>query len=440
MKIFDVSEAKRTILRRQSLRRMTFSQTTLQRTEKVFGKGITPPQAVDLILNSVEDQGDRALYRWSTILDGYDSPQIKIPESQLKAAWERLDPALKDAMKLAATRIEAFHKLQPIESWTSSELGGQLGQRVTSIESVGVYVPGGTAPLPSSLLMSVIPAQVAGVPKISVATPPNTAPSILAAAYLLGISNIYQIGGAQAIAALAFGTETVAKVNKIVGAGNLFVTLAKQKLYGFVGLDGLAGPTETMVIADDTADPGWVAADLLAQAEHDVLASAILLTTSPILAKAVVSEIDRQIEDLSRKDIIRESIINTGGIVVVESLDQAAQLANEYAAEHLCLSVQDPQQLMAKINNAGGFFLGDHSFEVLGDYVAGPSHIMPTSGTARFSSPLNVLDFVKISSVIGLDPTSAVQLSEKAAKLAQLEGLTAHAAAAQARLEEQNGK
>ncbi len=283
--------------------------------------------------------------------------------------------------------------------------------------------------------MSVIPAQVAGVKQIVIATPPEPAPSILAAAYLCGVQAVYQIGGAQAIAALAFGTETVQRVDKIVGAGNLFVTLAKQQLFGVVGMEGLAGPTETMVIADRSANPKWVAADLLAQAEHDVQASAILLTADLELAHAVAEEIDSQIDSLSRKEIIMASVENAGGIVLVESLDQAAQLANAYGAEHLCLSVEEPEALMAKINNAGGFFIGEHSFEVLGDYVAGPSHIMPTGGTARFASPLNVLDFVKISSVIALDADSAQSLSQIAAQLANLESLTAHAAAASARVE-----
>ncbi len=299
-------------------------------------------------------------------------------------------------MQTAADRIRGFHEKQPIQSWITKDMGGQLGQRVTPIERVGIYVPGGTAPLPSSLLMSVIPAKVAGVKQIFVSSPPVIAPSILGAAYLCGVNSVYQIGGAQAIAALAFGTESVQKVDKIVGAGNLFVTLAKQQLFGVVGLDGLAGPTETMVIADQTANPKWVAADLLAQAEHDVQASAILLTPNLEFAKAVQEEVFAQLADLSRKEIIAASIKNAGGIVVTESLDQAAYLANEYAAEHLCLSVEKPEVLMEKINNAGGFFLGEHSFEVLGDYVAGPSHIMPTGGTARFGSPLNVLDFVKI--------------------------------------------
>jgi histidinol dehydrogenase len=435
MEIYSVEEALQSILQRKSLTRTEYSPITIQRTEDFFGKGITPPQAVEIILRSVEEEGDQAVRKWSQQLDRFDGKEIAIPQSRLEEAWGELPSAVQQAMQSAADRIRAFHERQPIQGWVTGEMGGQIGQRVTAIERVGAYVPGGTAPLPSSLLMSVIPAQVAGVKQIFVATPPEPAPSILGVAYLCGVDAVYQIGGAQAIAALAFGTETVQKVDKIVGAGNLFVTLAKQQLFGFVGMDGLAGPTETMVIADQTANPAWVAADLLAQAEHDVQASAILLTTDPELAKAVQKEVITQADALSRKEIILASIENAGGIVVTESLDQAAELANAYGAEHLCLSVEQPEELMAKINNAGGFFLGDHSFEVLGDYVAGPSHVMPTGGTARFASPLNVLDFVKISSVIGLDPTTAESLSMIAADLAELEGLTAHAAAARARLE-----
>ncbi|MBN2045878.1 MAG: histidinol dehydrogenase [Anaerolineales bacterium] len=435
MKIYSLEEAKQTILKRKGLHQMDYSPLTLQRTEEFFGEGVKPAQAVEIILRSVEEEGDQAIRKWSKKLDRFDGNEIKIPKSELKSAWEQLDPNLQDAMQTAASRIRAFHQRQSIKTWISEDLGGKLGQRITPIERIGVYVPGGTAPLPSSLLMSVIPAQVAGVKNIDIATPPKPAPSILAAAYLCDVNQIYQIGGAQAMAAFAFGTETVARVDKIVGAGNLFVTLAKQQLYGVVGLDGLAGPTETMIIADHTANPSWVAADLLAQAEHDVQASAILLTTDPHLAQAVAEEVDRQIEPLGRKEMIIASIKNAGGIVLVDTLDGAAELANAYGAEHLCLSVDDPELLMGKINNAGGFFLGDHSFEVLGDYVAGPSHVMPTGGTARFASPLNVLDFVKISSVIGLDPQTATQLSKTAGDLADLENLTAHAAAARARLE-----
>jgi histidinol dehydrogenase len=311
-----------------------------------------------------------------------------------------------------------------------------LGQRFTAIERIGVYVPGGTAPLPSSLLMSVIPAQVAGVKQIVICTPPPAHESILAAAHLCGVTDLFQIGGAQAIAALAFGTETIPKVDKIVGAGNLFVTLAKQQLYGVVGLDGLAGPTETMVIADASARPAWVAADLLAQAEHDIQATAILLTTDRQFAEAVCDEVACQLEKLSRQEIVAASLQNRGGIILVKSLDQAAEIANNFAAEHLCLSVSDPQALLAKIDHAGGFFLGEHSYEVLGDYVAGPSHVMPTGGTARFASPLNVLDFVKLSSIIALDPQTAGEVGPDAIVFAHTEQLTAHAAAAQARSEE----
>jgi histidinol dehydrogenase len=276
------------------------------------------------------------------------------------------------------------------------------------------------------------------VEQIVVCTPPNPDATILAAAHICGIEALYQIGGAQAIAALAFGTQSVPQVDKIVGAGNLFVTLAKQQVYGVVGLDGLAGPTETMVIADESANPAWVAADLLAQAEHDVLASAILLTPSRSLAEAVQVELANQMEGLSRAEIISQSLRDRGGIVITPDLNAAAQLADEYAAEHLCLSVADPQALAAKINNAGGFFLGDHSFEVLGDYIAGPSHIMPTGGTARFASPLNVLDFVKINSVVALDPASGAALSPLAAEIARAETLTAHAAAAEMRATRQS--
>ena len=436
MRVYTVEDAKRTILRRKALNRIDYSPVTIKKTEEYFGKGVSPQQAVELILRSVEDDGDQAIRKWSALLDRYDGEAIAVPHEKIERAWSGLAEGLQEDMQTAVARIRSFHEKQPIQSWMTGETREKLGQRFTPIERVGVYVPGGTAPLPSSLLMSVIPAQVAGVQQIFVATPPEPAPSILAAAYLCGVDAVYQVGGAQAIAALAFGTETVQKVDKIVGAGNLFVTLAKQQLYGVVGMDGLAGPTETMVIADQSANPEWVAADLLAQAEHDVQASAILLTPDSGLAVEVREAVAAQLERLSRKEIILTSLENSGGIVVTESLDQAAALANEYGAEHLCLSVQEPEALMGKINNAGGFFLGDHSFEVLGDYVAGPSHVMPTGGTARFASPLNVLDFVKISSVIGLDTVSAQTLSTVAASLADLEGLTAHAAAARARAEE----
>ena len=343
------------------------------------------------------------------------------------------------ALNIAAERIRAFHEKQPVTGWIDAGPQGSLGQLVRPVDSVGVYVAGGTAPLPSSLLMSVIPAQVAGVREIVVTTPPGRGtgqvpPVILAAAAVCGITRVIRVGGAQAIAALAYGTASVPRVAKIVGPGNLFVTLAKQQVFGDVGIDGLPGPTETMVIADENADPRLAAADLLAQAEHDVLASAILVTPSRALAEKVAVEVARQMEGLTRTDILAQSLPNRSGAVIVRDLPQAFEIANEYAAEHLCLLVDNPWDWIGSVRNAGGIFLGESSFEVLGDYVAGPSHVMPTGGTARFASPLNVLDFVKITSLIGLEARAASELSRTAAILARAEALTAHAAAAEARI------
>lgn len=433
IEILSVEEALNSILRRSTPTGRKYPPGILKKTEEIFGPGCTPAQAVEQILASVISEGDAALFHWSKLLDQTHLETLVIDGQILKDSFETLPKALKDALQSAAERIRAFHTLQPVPSWETDTLGGKIGQRFTPIQRVGVYVPGGTAPLPSSLLMSVIPAQVAGVKEIAVCTPPNPHPAILAAAFLCGLPCIYQIGGAQAIAAMAYGTQSVPKVDKIVGAGNLFVTLAKQQVYGFVGLDGLAGPTETMIIADGTANPRWVAADLLAQAEHDALASAILLTPDIRLAQAVQAEVAHQLEQLSRSEIIAQSLEFQSGIVLTSDLESAAALADAYAPEHLCLAVENPRQLAGHIQNSGGLFLGEYSFEVLGDYVAGPSHVMPTGGTARFASPLNVLDFVKINSIIELDRDTGVRLSALAAEIARAESLTAHAAAAQQR-------
>jgi histidinol dehydrogenase len=357
----------------------------------------------------------------------------------------RIPGDLANALRLAASRIRQFHSHQPLPSWSTGSMGGRLGQRVTPLRRVGVYVPGGTAPLPSSLLMSVIPAQVAGVKEIVVATPPSRSEGqipevILAAAQIAGIETIYKLGGSQAIAALAFGTQTIPRVDKVVGAGNLFVTLAKKQVYGLVGIDGLYGPTETAVIADESANPAWVAADLLAQAEHDVLATAILFTDSPQLAAQVQIQVARQIEFLSRAEVIAASLFHRGGIVVTADLNQAVALANDFAPEHLCIATAHPSQWVDRLEHAGGLFIGERSFEVLGDYVAGPSHVMPTNGTARFASPLSAVDFVRITSIIELDDQTASQLSPAAALIASSEELTAHARAAalRARPDDQN--
>jgi len=436
LEIYDIPTAQRTILKRMPLTFTEYPPQLVTGVEKLFGEGVTLPQAVTQILDSVRLEGDAALRKWSKLLDQSELTDFRVPPESFNQAFDELPDSLREALTLGASRIRAFHELQPLPNWETETLGGRVGQRVTPVERAGVYVPGGTAPLPSSLLMSVIPAQVAGVPRVIVTTPPNPHPTILAAAYICRIDEVYQLGGAQAIAAMAFGTESVPHVDTIVGAGNIFVTLAKQQVFGIVGLDGLFGPTETMVIADEGANPAWVAADLLAQAEHDVLASAVLLTTSRKVAEAVQNEVGRQLENLTRDGILQQSLQNNSGIVLVPDLDVAAKLANDYAAEHLCLCVNEPRTLMSRINNAGGFFLGDHSFEVLGDYVAGPSHIMPTSQTARFNSPLNVLDFVKISSVVELDPKTGAALSRSAFEIARAETLTAHAAAAEFRFTE----
>jgi len=430
LKIYDIENARRTILCRSPLSTMTFTPKVLERTTQLFGAGYTPQKAVAKILASVQTDGNAALRYWSGLLDRTTPAEFRVPLEEMEKAFRSLPADLLAAMRIAASRIRRFHEFQPLPNWETGSMGGRLGQRVTAIQRVGVYVPGGTAPLPSSLLMAVIPAQVAGVPKIIVCTPPNPHPSILAAAYLCGIEQVYQIGGAQAIAALAFGTESIPKVDKIVGPGSLFVTLAKQQVYGIVGLDGLAGPTETLVVADHSANPSWVAADLLAQAEHDILASAILITPERSLAEAVQLEVSCQMESLSRGEIIAQSLDDHSGIVLTPDLETACALASDYAAEHTCLAVTDPQKMAALIPNAGGLFLGEFSFEVLGDYVAGPSHIMPTGGTSRFASPLNVMDFVKISSIIALDKKTGQELSRVASTMAHIEGLTAHAAAA----------
>ncbi|MEW6578823.1 MAG: histidinol dehydrogenase [Chloroflexota bacterium] len=435
----DLREARASILRRDSLRDVTVPAWLSESLEKLFGEPVMPDEAVRRIIRSVRERGDAALFDWNARIDGAQLDALAVPEDEITAALDRIPAEVAAALRYAAERIRRFHEKQPVTGWVDATREGSLGQLIRPVDSVGVYVAGGTAPLPSSLLMSAIPAQVAGVREIVVTTPPGRGtgavpPVILAAAAVCGLTKVVRVGGAQAIAALAYGTESVPRVAKIVGPGNLFVTLAKQQVYGDVGLDGLPGPTETMVIADESADPALAAADLLAQAEHDVLASAILVTPSRALAQRVAAEIERRAGALSRTEIIAQSLTNRSGAVIVRDLDEAFVVANEYAAEHLCLLVANPWDWVGHVRNAGGVFLGETSFEVLGDYVAGPSHVMPTGGTARFASPLNVLDFVKITSLVGLEARAAAELSEVAAVLARAEALTAHAAAAEARI------
>lgn len=437
--IYSVKDAQQTILKREPIDDYTVPQNIVNGIEKFFGEALTPDQAVARILKEIRLEGDQALLKWAKTLDGQQSKDFRVPQAEIDNAIFQITSEQKQALLLSISRVRAFYERQPLTSWISNDLGGMLGQMIRPINRVGLYIPAGTAPLPSSVIMSAVPAQVAGVPQIVLVAPPQRdtgkiSPLILAAANLLNLTEIYAIGGAQSIAALAFGTESIPAVDKIFGPGNLFVTLAKKQVFGTVGIDNLAGPTETMVIADENAKPAWVAADLLAQAEHDLLASAILLTPSQTLAEAVQLEVNRQTAQRSRADVINTSLHNRGGAVITQDLDQAIDLANQYGAEHLCLAVQDPWGWVEKITCAGGIFIGEHSFEVLGDYVAGPSHVMPTSGSARFASPINVWDFIKIISLIGLDKNTVSQIAPSAAVLAHAEGLDAHANAAEIRL------
>jgi histidinol dehydrogenase len=439
LKQYDPQTARQTILRRMPLNEMMVSQRILDGIAQLFREPLTPEQAVSKILNDVRTNGDTALRKWTHTLDGLDLVPAPVSKELIQSAFDSISLSQRDALEQAAARIEAFHRRQPVTSWFTNELGGTLGQIIRPIQRVGLYVPGGTAPLPSTVLMSAVPARVAGVKEIVILTPPNRSladksppinPMILAACAIAGVEEIYPLGGAQAIAALAYGTETIQSVDKIFGPGNLFVTLAKRQVHGVVGIDGLAGPTETVVIADVFANPAWVAADLLAQAEHDFSAAAILLTPSQELIEKVQIETARQIEACGRAEIIATSLESRGGAVLTHDLEEAVQLANGFAPEHLALSVSNPWRWVEEVNNAGGVFVGEHSFEVLGDYLAGPSHVMPTGGSARFASPLNVLDFVKIISLVGLDEKTAQEISATAAAIAESEGLDAHANAA----------
>ncbi|HEY9076483.1 MAG TPA: histidinol dehydrogenase [Anaerolineaceae bacterium] len=439
IKIYESKSASQTILRRIPLDDLPIPVSIQQGILDLFGEPLSPQQVVDRILTDVRLNGDRAVKAWSARLDGSTVDNLHVNPAEVQAALSQVSQVQIDALKLSIERVRKFHEKQPLTSWITQSLGGTLGQVIRPIERIGLYIPAGTAPLPSSLIMSAVPAQVAGVPEIVLVAPPNRqtgkiAPIILATAALLGLSEIYILGGAQAIAAIAYGTETIRKVDKIFGPGNLFVTLAKRQVYGLTGIDSLAGPTETVVIADDTANPAWVAADLLAQAEHDMLAAAILLTPSRPLAVAVQAEVARQIQERTRRGIMEISLTNRSGIVITRDLDEAVSLANQYAPEHLCLAVKDPWSLSEKVTAAGGIFIGEHSFEVLGDYIAGPSHVMPTGGSARFASPLNVLDFIHIISLVALDPATTRAIAPSATTLALAEGLDAHAYAAQVRL------
>ena len=387
---------------------------------------------VSTIIRNVKENGDDAVREYTVRFDGSVPKKTVITKEELQSYLDMVDDDFKSAIIKAKDNIYDFHLRQAQQSWmTTKENGVIMGQRVRGLHRVGIYVPGGTAAYPSSVLMNAVPAKIAGVKEIIMVTPPgkdgNPNPNIMAAAAVAGVDKVFMVGGAQAVAALAYGTERIPKVDKIVGPGNIFVATAKKLLYGIVDIDMVAGPSEILIVADKTADPSFLAADLMSQAEHDKLASAILLTTSADLARATLHEIDKQIKDLERQNIIEESLENYGEIIVCESLDQAISFANELAPEHLELCVSEPLKYIGKVDNAGSVFLGNFSPEPLGDYFAGPNHVLPTSGTARFFSPLGVESFVKKSSFIYYTPQELSKAKDDIITLAESEGLTAHA-------------
>ncbi len=403
-----------------------------RRTIEIFGEDLSPEQSVRRILDDVRRDGDEAVRNYTRLLDGVDSSTFEVDKQEIDDAPSQVDGALIEALTLSAKRVEDYHRSSMPSGWMDPARG--LGERLIPMQRVGVYAPGGTASYPSTVLMTAIPARVAGVEEVILCTP-STSPAVMAAASIAGVDRVFRVGGAQAVGAMAYGTESVGKVDMICGPGNLFVTLAKQMVYGEVAIDGLYGPTETVLIADDSADPVHCAADLLAQAEHDPLASPILVTNSSTLAEGINDELGRQLAMLDRHDIAVTALKNGGCIVLVDNLDEAMTLANQVAPEHLCLLVDDPWRWAEKARNAGGVFVGQFSPEVVGDYVAGPSHVMPTGGTARFSSALGVHQFLKSMPIIGLSAEGFPEMAKAVSTIARWEGLTAHARAMEIRME-----
>ena len=406
-------------------------ENLLKRSPNQYGSYET---AVREILAKIQEEGDGALFAYTKKFDRAEITEqnVRVTDEEIREAYETVDPALVDVIRKSLVNIRNYHEKQKQNSWfTSSEDGTMLGQKVTPLEKVGVYVPGGKAVYPSSVLMNIVPAKVAGVDRIIMTTPPGpdgkVNPSTLVAAKEAGADEIYKAGGAQAVAALAYGTESIPKVDKIVGPGNIFVALAKKAVYGHVSIDSIAGPSEILVLADDSANPRFVAADLLSQAEHDELASAILITTSRELAEKVSCEVDEFVKRLSRKEIIQKSLDQFGYILLAETMDQAVEAANAIASEHMEIVTRNPFEVMMKVRNAGAIFIGEYSSEPLGDYFAGPNHVLPTNGTAKFFSPLSVDDFIKKSSIVYYSREALKKIHKDVEQFAASEQLTAHA-------------
>ena len=415
--------------------------TLLKRSPNNYGKF---EAAVSEILSNIREKGDEALFAYTKEFDKTEinAGNIRVTEEEIKEAYEKVEPALVEVIRKALVNIRKYHEKQLQNSWfTSKEDGTMLGQKITALNRVGVYVPGGKAVYPSSVLMNIVPAKVAGVSRIIMTTPPGkdgkVNPSTLVAAKEAGADEIYKAGGAQAIGALAYGTESIPKVDKIVGPGNIFVALAKKAVYGYVSIDSVAGPSEILVLADETANPRFVAADLLSQAEHDELASAILITTSKELADKVEEEVNGFLKVLSRKEIISKSLENFGYILIAENMEEAIEAANAIASEHMEIVTANPFEVMMKVRNAGAIFIGEYSSEPLGDYFAGPNHVLPTNGTAKFFSPLSVDDFVKKSSIVYYSREALKEIHKDIIQFASSEQLTAHANSIAVRFEKE---
>jgi histidinol dehydrogenase len=436
----DLAEARRVLLGRRAIGDAPLPAAVADKIREVFGEALTPAQVVERIIADVRIDGDEAIKRYTRLIDGRDVEELRVSDEVIEAGIAQVPAEVYFGLEAAAERIRQFHERARRNTWIDLDGDGATGQVIRPLDRVGIYAPGGRAPYPSTALMAAVPARVAGVREVVLASPAGPdgeiAPVLLAAAKIAGVDAVFRMGGAQAIAALAYGTASVGRVDKILGPGNVFVALAKQQVYGAVGIDGLAGPTECLIVADHTANPQFLAADLMAQAEHDPLAQPILFCTSAKVIEATLAEIERRLETAPRAAIIQDSMEARGAAVLVPSVDAGIALSNEYAPEHLSLSIADPWSKLGQIRNAGGVFLGEWSAEAIGDYTAGPSHIMPTGGTARFSSPVNLDDFLKITSIFSFGPADLPRLGPPAIAIAHAEGLHAHAEAIEVRLRE----
>ena len=435
--IKGIQNAENVLVRIDPLDLDSLPESVLARTQEAFGEGVTPLQSIHQILDDVRQDGDAAVRRYAKLLDGSDLEDFRVTEDQMAQARNSVSKELRESLELAAQRVRDFHEATMPSDWVDREKG--LGELVRPLDRVGLYAPGGSAAYPSTVLMTAVPARVAGVREVILCTPPQRGevlnPAVIVAAEIAGVDALYQVGGVPAVAAMAYGTASVPKVDKICGPGNIFVSYAKKLVQGSVDIDGVFGPTETIVLADKTANASFCAADLIAQAEHDPLATAILITTSQKLIDDVDSEVDRMLANQPRGEVAKAALDRRGRVVLVDSLDEAVDLVNRIAPEHLCLLLDDPWSWVDKIKHAGGLFLGEFSPEVMGDYIAGPSHVMPTGGTARFGSALSVHHFLRTMPVVGLSPEEFQKLGQAAVHIADAEGLSGHASAIQVRLD-----